>query len=153
MVYPKANSMSELTANNLFELFDAKGYTGLTRFYSPSFEFTDTIKAGLQRVQQEFAGQLGMSTFSLSSYPVWERQGAPYVSSYVLCSYKDEKISIRLLDLSYNKGTYNSEISRQLLNEPEPGDIPDIQHLSDTLRNLSTQNSETRKRYIKRYKL
>jgi len=145
--------MSALTANDFFELFDGKGYTGLTRFYSPSFEFTDTIKAGLQRVQQQFAGQPGLSTFSLSAYPIWEQQGAPYVSSYVLCGYKDYKFTIRLLDLSYNRGPDNGEISRQLLNEPEPDDIPDKQHLTDTLKNLSTQNIKTRKRNNKGYKL
>jgi len=145
--------MPAYTANDLSELFEAKGYTGLTRFYSTAFEFTDTLKAGLQRVQQEFAGQPGTGAFSLSSYPVWEQQGSPYVSSYVACSYENEKFGIRLLDLGYNKGTYNGEVSRQLIKEPGPEDIPDRQHLKGRLRELTETGTEVKNRINKRYKL
>ncbi|TRW24220.1 hypothetical protein FMM05_10310 [Flavobacterium zepuense] len=145
--------MSAFTAHDLSTLFEDKGYTGLTQFYSPSFEFTDTLKAGLERVQKEFAGQASPNMFSLSSYPVWEQQGNPYVSSYVACSYKDEQFRIRLLDLSYNRGTYNGEISRQLLKEPAAEDIPDKQHLSDTLKNLTGGGNELRNRNNKKHKL
>lgn len=146
-------AMSAFKANDLAELFEAKGFNGLVQFYCPCFEFTDTIKAGLQRVQQEFAGQPGAGTFSLSSYPVWDKQGNPYVSTYFSCSYQDEKFSIRLLDLSYNNGTYKGELSRQLLKEPRPEDIPDRKHLSDTLKDLAKQGSKTTIRNSKRYKL
>ncbi|MXN91164.1 hypothetical protein GR160_07960 [Flavobacterium sp. Sd200] len=145
--------MSAFTANDLSKLFEVKGYTGLTQFYSPSFEFSDTIEAGLKRVQQEFSGQQCPNTFSLSSYPVWNGQGAPYVSSYISCAYQDEQFSIRLLDLSYNNGTYNGELSRQLLKEPETEKIPDKQYLSDTLRDLTAPVKELSKRNSKRFKL
>lgn len=145
--------MAAYTANDLSKLFEAKGYTGLIQFYAPSFEFSDTIAAGLKRVQHEFAGQQGPGIFSLSSYPVWEKQGSPYVSSYISCSYKDEKFSIRLLDLSYNNGTYKGELSRLLLKEPGAEDIPDRRHVSETLKGLATPAYELGKRNNKRFKL
>lgn len=146
--------MSSFTANALSSLFEEKGYTGLTWFYSTSFEFTDTIKAGMERVQREFAQQDGAGTFSLSSYPVWEQQGDPYVSSYFSCSYKDDNITIRLADLSYNNGAYHGELCRKLLKGPAPGDIPDSQHLRDTLKHLTgiTAN-EVKERHTKKFKL
>ncbi|MCC8409329.1 hypothetical protein LJ707_10330 [Mucilaginibacter sp. UR6-1] len=104
-------------------------------------------------MQQEFAGQQGLNTFSMSSYPLWEKQGSPYVSSYMSCSYNDEKFSIRLIDLSYNNGTYKGELSRQLLKEPGPEDVPDKQHLSDTLKGLIIHSIELIKRNSKRIKL